>query len=362
MKRMVRKSIRNVKPYVPGKPIAEVKREMGLRNVVKLASNENPYPPSPKVLKAIQKASETVNRYPDSGCFYLRQKLAKKLKIAQDRLIFGNGSDEVIALATKVFLNETDEVIMARPSFLMYDIFSNLAGARIKSVPLTPHLDYDLTAMKKAISPKTKIIFLGNPDNPSGQYFTQRQMADFLKGIRKNILVFIDEAYYEYVDAKEYVDSIGLLKKYKNVLVTRTFSKMYGLAGLRIGYGIAHPEVISLLNRARDPFNVNAVAQAAARACLSDPSYYRKIAREVIHEREWMYDRLQTLGLDYKHSYTNFILIDLKKDAKGMTKKLMEQGVIVRNMNFCGLKNCVRVSIGRHPENKKFIKALEGIL
>ncbi len=362
MKCVAKKSILKVKPYVPGKPIEEVKREMGIRKVIKLASNENPYSPSPKVIKAIRNASVNINRYPDSGCFYLRNKLANRLKVSKDFLIFGNGSDEIISLATKVFLSDKEEVVLAKPSFLMYDIFSNISGAFIKAVPLKKDLSYDLNAMAKAITVRTKIIFLGNPDNPSGKFFTQKQLEDFLKKVPKNVLVFIDEAYYEFVNSKDYVDSVGLLKKHKNIIVSRTFSKMYGLAGLRIGYGIGHKEIIDLLNRARDPFNVNSLAQAAAVAALSDQPYYRKIAKEMNAQKTIIQKKLNELGLDHKESCTNFILIDLKKDAAKVTDRLMQKGIIVRNMNFCGWHTCIRISIGQKEENQKFLNALEGVL
>ncbi len=359
MKQSARKAILSVKPYIPGKPIEEVKRELGIRNVIKMASNENPYSPSPRVLKAIATAAAHVNRYPDSGCFYLREELAKLLNVKKDFLVFGNGSDEIIALATKVFVGEKEEVIMAKPSFLMYDIFSNISGANIKAIPLTEDRHYDLLRMKKAVTSKTRIIFLGNPDNPSGKFFTQKEMEGFLKEIPKRILVFIDEAYYEFVKDPNYVNSIGLLKKYKNVIVARTFSKMYGLAGLRIGYGIANKDIIDLMNRARDPFNVNSLAQVAAVACLKDRAYYVKIAKEISLQRTIISEGLEKLGVDYEESFTNFILIDVKDDATIITKKLMKQGVIVRNMNFCGWNNFIRISVGTHKENQKLLKALE---
>src|SRR3989344_2192893 len=274
MENSVNKNIYRVKPYVPGKPIEEVKRELGLRSVVKLASNENPFAPSPKVLKAISSASKTINRYPDGQCFYLRRELAKKLKIKPEQLIFGNGSDEVIVMAIRALIEPGDEVIVAKPSFLIYEIAAKLAGANISSVALKDFY-YDLEAMKKAVTPKTKIIFIGNPDNPAGTYVNESQIVNFLEGLSENILVFIDEAYYEYVSAKDYPDTIKLLKRFKNIIITRTFSKLYGLAGLRIGYGIASPGVIDILNRVREPFNVNSLAQEAARACLESPSYYK---------------------------------------------------------------------------------------
>ena len=361
MKHLAKKTIFNIQPYVPGRPIEDVKRELGLKEVIKLASNENPYSPSPKVIKALTQEIKNVNRYPDGGCYELRKILAKDLKVNLKQLIFGNGSDEVIVLATRAFLSEGDEVVIAKPSFLIYELASKIEGSQIKEIPLKD-FRYDLAKMKAAVTPKTRIIFLGNPDNPAGSYLTEHQVRDFLKDLSQDILVFIDEAYYEFVTEKDYVDSIALLKSYPNVIVTRTFSKMYGLAGLRIGYGVAREELIDVLNRIRDPFNVNALAQVAAVACLKDQNYYRKLAKKIQQQREFLYQSFDRLGVECVKSYTNFILINLKTDSRDMTQKLLKKGIIVRDMNGWGLKNFIRVTIGTEIENKKFLKALEELL
>lgn len=361
MRHAARKSILNVKPYIPGKPIDEVKRELGLKEVIKLASNENPFGPSPKVLSAIRKESLSLNRYPDGDCFYLRQALAKKLKVDLRQLIFGNGSDELIVMAIRAFVNEGDEVVIAKPSFLIYDIASQIAGANIKALPLKG-FRYDLEGMQRAISEKTKIIFLGNPDNPAGTFFDHKTLKTFIQSVRSDILIFIDEAYYEYVEEKSYADSLSLVSEFKNVFITRTFSKMYGLAGLRIGYGIGQEEVVDLLNRVREPFNINSLAQVAALACLNDSAYYRKIAKAIRSERQFLYKNLKRLKLHYEESYTNFILIRIQSDSTDLTKQLMKKGVIVRDMSHWGLSNYIRVTIGAPQENKRFIKVLEDLL
>jgi histidinol-phosphate aminotransferase len=361
MKNKVKKSILGVKPYIPGKPIEDVKREFGLKSVIKLASNENPYGPSPKVLKAIALQSKSLNRYPDGGCFCLREALSKKLNVDPGQLVFGNGSDEVIVFAARAFLKEGDEVVVAYPSFLIYEIASSIEGAKVNAIPLKD-FRYDLKGMIAAVNDRTKIIFLGNPDNPSGQYFTQKDMEFLLGSIRKDILVFIDEAYFEYVDEKDYVDSIGLIKKYKNVVVTRTFSKMYGLAGIRIGFGIADLEIIDLLNRVREPFNVNSIAQAAALACLNDQAYYKKIKKELFVQRKYLYNTLCKLNLDFQETCTNFILINVKSDSSKVTNDLMKKGVIIRNMDVWGMKGYIRVTIGTEKENTRFLKALESVI
>jgi histidinol-phosphate aminotransferase len=353
--------IYKIKPYVPGKPINEVKRELGLKSVIKLASNENPYPPSPKALAAMSLAAREVNRYPDGGCFLLRRILARKLNIDDDQLIFGNGSDEIIVLAVKAFATKGDDIIIAKPSFLIYEIAATLSGARLHQVPLKD-FRYDLEGMKAKVSARTKIIFIGNPDNPAGTYVTARQTEDFLRAVPKSTLVFFDEAYFEYVQAKDYPDTLNLMKKYPNVMTTRTFSKMYGLAGLRIGYGIASREIIDILNRLREPFNVNSMAQAAAVAVLGDETYYRNIAKDVGEQRQYLYRSLESMDIAYEASFTNFILIHVGGDSSQVANALLKKGVIIRDMAAWGLKGYIRVSIGSASENKRFIKTLGEIL
>ncbi len=357
--KVARNSILAIKPYVGGKPIADVKRELGLKSVIKLASNENPYPPSKKVLAAIKKASAAINRYPDGNCFELRQALAARLKVSPEQLIFGNGSDEIIVMAVKAFVRENDEVVIAKPSFLIYDLASRIAGARVREVPLQ-NFRYDLEGMKAAVNKRTKIVFIGNPDNPAGTYVTRVQLDIFLKGLSRDVLIFIDEAYFEYVRAKDYPDGIALLAKHPNVIVTRTFSKMYGLAGLRVGYGIASPALIDILNRVREPFNVNSLAQAAAVAALKDRTYYTKIAGDIEVQRQFLYRALSSMGIEYVESFTNFILV--RTGVDGTAQALLNKGVIVRDMGAWGLKGYIRVSLGTAAENKRFIKTLGEVL
>ncbi len=361
MRHIAKKHIFEVEPYRPGKPIDEVKRELHLKKVIKLASNENPYGPSPAVLKAMVKQAQSVNRYPDGGCFYLRQVLAKRLSVSKENLIFGNGSDEIIVMAIRAFVAQGEEVIIAKPSFLIYDIAARLEGAVTKAIPLKD-FRYDLEGMRDAVTSKTKLIFIGNPDNPAGTFVTQKQLVSFLKSIRRDILVFVDEAYFEFVEAKDYPDTIDMMKTYKNLVVSRTFSKIYGLAGLRIGYGIADQEIIDILNRLREPFNVNSIAQAAAIACLNDKTYYRRIGREVAEERKKLYRQLKALQLDYIDTVTNFVLVDVKQNSTQVCEALLKKGVIVRDMAFWGLQNYLRVSIGLPSENAQFIRVLKTIL
>ncbi|MFA5087805.1 MAG: histidinol-phosphate transaminase [Candidatus Omnitrophota bacterium] len=361
MKKLARKNILKIKSYVPGKPIDEVKREMGLKRVIKLASNENPFGPSPRVLRAIQQEAKELNRYPDGECYKLKKQLAKRLGVGPQQLIFGNGSDEIIVMAIRAFVDSKDEVIIAKPSFLIYEIASKAAGAKVKAVSLKD-FRYNLEAMSKAVNKRTKIIFIGNPDNPAGTYVTQNELVNFLGRLRRDVVVFIDEAYFEYVSSSDYPRSIELLKKFKNIIISRTFSKMYGLAGLRIGYGIANEEMVEILNRVRDPFNVNSLAQAAALACLKDRAYYCEVARRLNEQKNFLYEELSAMGVIFRRTATNFILINVGKDSRQVSQELLRKGLIVRDMGAWGLKNFIRLTIGREEENKTFIQALREIL
>ncbi|MDO8581193.1 MAG: histidinol-phosphate transaminase, partial [Candidatus Omnitrophota bacterium] len=302
-----------------------------------------------------------LNRYPDGDCFTLRHALSRDLKVNPQQLIFGNGSDEIIVLVVRAFIHPGDEVIIADPSFLVYNIASLIEGAKVKRVALKD-FRYDLTQMKRQITAKTKIVFIGNPDNPAGTYIRQKEMEAFLKGLPSRVLVFVDEAYYEFVKANDYVNSLGLLKRYKNLIVTRTFSKLYGLAGLRIGYGIAHQPLIDILNRVREPFNVNTLAQMAALACLKNKAYYAKLAQKIEDQKKFLYKEFNRRGISFVESWTNFILVQTKNQAPKVAGQLCRQGVIVRDMSYWGLKKYIRVTVGTPQENLRLLNALEEIL
>ncbi|MBU1853348.1 MAG: histidinol-phosphate transaminase [Candidatus Omnitrophica bacterium] len=357
---MPRKSILNIRPYKPGKPIEEVKREFGLKDVIKMASNENPFGPSPKALRAIKKALSTINRYPDGGCFYLRQALSKRLKVTKEQFIFGNGSDELIVLALRAFVNEGDEVVVARPTFLIYELASKIQGAKIKSVP-TRYFKYDLKAMKNAINKNTRLVFIANPDNPNGTYVTRYELEIFLKDIPDSVLVFIDEAYFDFVEEKDYPNGLDYISR-NNVIVARSFSKSYGLAGLRIGYGVSNSEVIRYMESVREPFNVNSVAQSAGLAALKDRKYLSKVKRMTQAGKRFLYSELKDLGLRYIPSVTNFVLVELGKNTEHICKRLLKKGVIVRNMKGWGMDTFIRVTVGRDKENRRFIQELKGII
>lgn len=358
---LARKNILNITPYEPGKPIEEVQREFGLKEVIKMASNENPLGPSPKAISAIKKNLKNLNRYPDSHSFYLKQKLARKLGIRPENLVIGNGSDEIIVLALKAFLNEGEEVVIADTTFLIYDIASQAANAKISVVPMK-NFKYDLKAMKEKISDKTKIIFIANPDNPTGTYVTENEVSSFMKAIPKNVIVFFDEAYYEFgKQQKDFPNTMKYLNK-ENVIIARTFSKTYGLSGLRIGYAISNPEFINYINRVREPFNVNMLAQIGALAALDDKVFLKKTLSNTKKGKEFLYREFDKLGLAYVPSATNFILVNIKKDCKEVFKKLLKLGIIIRDMKGWGLDTYIRVTVGTDKENKKFIKALRRVL
>lgn len=355
-----RKAVLNVKPYQPGKPIEEVKRELGLADVIKMASNENPLGPSPKAMEAIKKYLGNINMYPEGGCFYLRQAIARRLRIKPEQLIFGNGSDEIIELVLKAFVNEGDEVVVANPTFLMYEVASSVHGAKIKVVP-TRYFKYDLKAMKEAVSKNTKVVFIANPDNPNGTYVTKYELEDFLKGIPEDTIVFLDEAYYDYVEESDYPNGLDYLGK-NNLIVTRTFSKAYGLAGLRVGFGVSNTEIIKYMETVRDPFNVNSLAQIGAIGALKDKKFLSKSKKTVREGKKFLYSELKAMGVRYVPSVTNFILIELGPKSCEIAEKLLKKGVIVRNMKAWGMENFIRVTVGKESENKRFIKELKRIL
>lgn len=355
-----RKAVLNVKPYQPGKPIEEVKRELGLHDVIKMASNENSLGPSPKAVGAIKKYVGNINRYPEGGCFYLRSAVAKRLKIKPEQLIFGNGSDEIIELTLKAFVNEGDEVIVAKPTFLMYEVASTAHGAKIKIVP-TRYFKYDLKAMKDAVNKNTKVVFIANPDNPNGTYVAKHELEDFLKEVSKETIVFLDEAYSEFVEEQDYPNGLDYLGK-NNIIVTRTFSKAYGLAGLRIGYGVSNPEIIKYMETVRDPFNVNSLAQIGAIAALKDKEFLSRSKKAVREGKKFLYSELKAMGVRYVPSVTNFILIELGPKSGESAEKLLTKGVIVRNMKSWGMEKFIRVTVGKETENKRFIRELKKII
>ena len=353
----VSENIRSISPYVPGKPIEEVERELGITGTIKLASNENPLGPSPKAVSAVKKVLEGLNRYPDGSGFYLSQALAKQYGVEPGQVILGNGSNELIELVVRTFVQSGDEIVSADPSFVVYKMITQAAGGTNVIVPCKD-MRHDLDAMAERITPKTKIVFVANPNNPTGTMNTKAEMDRFLARVPDHVIVAVDEAYFEYVTHADYPDSLDYLKEGKNILVLRTFSKIYGLAGLRIGYGITSTEIAELMNKVRQPFNTNSLAQVAALAALSDRKHVEKSVAVNNEGKQFLYQSFQQLGISYVPTEANFILFETAQDAKDVFNALMKQGVIIRPM---GPKR-LRVTIGLPEENKRFVAELEKIV
>jgi histidinol-phosphate aminotransferase len=350
--------IKSIQPYVPGKPIEELERELGIKDSIKLASNESPLGPSPLVLKTLRKSLGDVHRYPDGGCYFLRDALSDSLGLSPDELIFGNGSNEVIELAVRTFLRPGDEAIMASPSFVVYSMIMQAAGGKNIMVPLN-NWCHDLRAMASNITERTRIVFIANPNNPTGTINTNAEMDSFMKQVPEGVLVVLDEAYYEYVTSPDYADSLRYLRQGKDILILRTFSKIYGLAGLRIGYGIAKSSILADMNRVRQPFNINSLAQKAARAALQDREHLMKAKKINEKGKRYLYRELKAMNVQCVPSETNFIYIVLPGDfATTLHLDLLKQGVIVRPMG----SREIRVTVGLQRENKRFIEAMKGYL
>jgi histidinol-phosphate aminotransferase len=351
-----RAAIRGLTGYQPGKPIDEVKRELGLRSVIKLASNENALGPSPKAVAAVRRAAASVHRYPDATGHELKRALGAHLGVEPSWICLGNGSDELLVLALRAFVEPGDEVVVAEPTFLIYALAAQACGARVVRVPLKS-LRYDLPAMRAAITERTKLVFIANPDNPTGTYVTQQELARFLDGLPEQIVVVLDEAYYEFADASDFPQSLPTARR-APILVTRTFSKAYGLAGLRVGYGIAQPPVTRALEAVREPFNVNSLAQAGARAALADRAFLRRTVRAAVDGKRQLARELSALGLEVVPSQTNFVLVRTGPGAATLAQALLQQGVIVRDMRAWKLDGYVRITVGTPAEHQRLLRAV----
>jgi histidinol-phosphate aminotransferase len=355
---LVNPHIRELQPYEPGKPIEEVERELGISSSVKLASNENPNGPSPRAVEAILAAVAGIHRYPDGANFALRRRLAEYLAVGEEQLIFGAGADEVLELLVKTFLSPGDEAVMAWPSFAMYPIVTMGMGGIPMRIPLDGDLQHDLPAMARAVGEQTKIVFLCNPNNPTGTSFGAGALNDFIATIPEHVVLVIDEAYGEFVRREDFPDSLALLEARPATIVLRTFSKIDGLAGLRVGYGVGSPELIGFLERARHPFNVNQLAEAAALAAIDDEEHRGRTRELNAKGIEYLTAELVALGFEVWPSDANFILV---KTGMGYYEALLERGVIVRPMTGFGLPECIRISIGTVEENEKFVLAMNSV-
>jgi histidinol-phosphate aminotransferase len=353
----VPENIKSISPYIPGKPIEELERELGISGSIKLASNENPLGPSPKAIAAIKKAVEGLNRYPDGSGYYLSRALAGKHEVDLGQIIIGNGSNELIELVVRTFVQPGDEIVSADPSFVVYTMIAQAAGGTNSVVPCKD-MRHDLDAMAARITPKTRIVFIANPNNPTGTMNSRAEMDRFMASVPDHVIVAMDEAYYEYVTHADYPDSLEYLKAGRNVLVLRTFSKVHGLAGLRIGYGITTPEIAALMNKVRQPFNTNALAQVGALAALADRKHVEKSIAINNEGKQLLYQTFQRLGISYVPTEANFIMFETRLDGRELYATLLKQGVIIRPMSG----NWLRVTIGMPAENARFVSELEKAL
>lgn len=351
--------VRAIAPYQPGKPIAELAREMHLaeEDIVKLASNENPLGASPRALAAMENVLLEIARYPDGNGFLLKSALAEKYGVALNQIVLGNGSNDLLELAARAFLAPGASAIYSQYAFAVYPLATQAAGARGIETPARDY-GHDLKAMLEAISDDTRVIFIANPNNPTGTLLGSAELEHFLDQVPQTVLVVLDEAYTEYLPEAQRSNSIGWLKKHPNLLITRTFSKAYGLAGLRVGFALAHPEVVDLLNRVRQPFNVNSMAQAAAVAAMQDEAFLEECVKINRTGMEQIITGITQMGLSYIPSAGNFVAVKVG-NAAAINHSLLKQGVIVRPIANYGMPEFLRVSIGLEAENARFLQALE---
>ncbi|WP_372880085.1 histidinol-phosphate transaminase [Psychromonas sp.] len=353
--------VQKLHPYQAGKPTSELERELGISNIVKLASNENPLGLSAKVKAALQKELAELTRYPDANGFYLKQALADKYQINLNQVTLGNGSNDLLELVARAFVNPENEVIFAQFAFVVYPIVTQAIGAKAVVVPAKDY-GHDLDAMAAVISPATKLIFIANPNNPTGTFLEADEISAFLSRVPEDVLVVLDEAYFEYAAQDRRGNAIALIEQFPNLIVTRTFSKAYGLAGLRVGYSVSNPQIADILNRVRQPFNCNALALKAAETVLQDQDYLQE---SVLLNNQGMADLtafLSEYGLQYIPSMGNFITVNVGQSGDLVYQDLLQEGVIVRPIGGYGLPEHLRISIGSHAENQRFKQALVKVL
>lgn len=349
--------VRELAPYQPGKPIEELEREYGVTNAIKLASNENPLGPSPRALDAARAALSDLARYPDGNGFTLKRALSGKLGVDISQITLGNGSNDILEFSARAFVGAGDEVVFSAHAFAVYPIVTQAVGARAV-VTRARNWGHDLAAMRAAIGERTRLVFIANPNNPTGTWLRRAELESFLASVPAHVIVVLDEAYFEFVHEPEYPDGAKWLDRFPNLIVARTFSKAYGLAGLRVGYGLSSPAVADVLNRVRQPFNVNSVALAAATAALSDGEHVARTVRQNAEGMRRLTDGFRALGLDYIPSVGNFVCVDLGRPAMPAYEALLREGVIVRPVANYGMPNHLRVTVGMPAENERFLSAL----
>jgi len=354
--------LKKISPYKPGRPIEEVARILDLKGeIIKLASNENPLGPSPLAVQALTKALTESNLYPDDICFYLKKKLAERIGVEPGNLFVGNGSVEILPLVTLAYLGPQHNAVASQSAFIWFKIAAQIAAGELVEVPMRDYR-HDLKAMLKAIKKNTRLVYIANPNNPTGTIVTRAELEDFFKNVPEDVLVIMDEAYFEYIDDPDYPDSSQYLREGRNILILRTFSKVYGLAGVRLGYGIAAPDVIASLSRLRVSFNVNRLSQVAGMAALDDHEHVEKSRRTNEAGKKYLYEAYRKLGLFYLPTYANFIFVDFGKDSQVIFESLQKKRVITRTIKEYGFPHALRITIGTETQNQKLIKALGEIL
>ena len=359
--RLATRGVKGLSPYEPGKPISELEREYGVRAAIKLASNENPLGPSVQAVEAAIAAMNELARYPDGNGFALKQSLAEQLDVEPERITLGNGSNDVLDLIARTFAGDKREVVYSAYAFAVYALVTQAVGA---AAVVTPACEWghDLNAMLRAVTERTRLVFIANPNNPTGSWVDAQSLERFIDALPKHVLVIVDEAYAEYIDLPDYPNCIAWVDRYPNLIVTRSFSKAYGLAGLRVGYSVSHPEVADLLNRVRQPFNVNSVALAAARAALYDSEHLKRSVEVNRHGMRQLTAAFERMGLNYIPSAGNFVSVDVGQPATEINEGLLRNGVIVRPVASYGMPSHLRVSVGLERENRRFLTALQKVL
>ncbi|MDM5334008.1 histidinol-phosphate transaminase [Ureibacillus composti] len=353
-----RKALNDIKPYIPGKPLWEVQEELGLKEVIKLASNENPLGPSPKALDALKSGLSEINRYPDAHAVKLKSVIASRLSLSSHQLIITNGADELITLISETFLESDDEIIVPFPSFSEYDFGAHLMGAKVVPVSLDEHYQFNIDSILAAVTDKTKLIYICSPNNPTGTYLPKSRLETLLDLLPKHILVVFDSAYSHFATNEDYTDGLEYVRIGYPIIVLQTFSKIYGLAGIRVGFGVAPESIIQSILRVKEPFNVNSLAQIAAAAAIADEEHIARSKQVNTEGRELLYKFLHALGLHYTESMSNFILVKFGTVAKEIYDDLLSHGIIVRYGDTWGMPEHIRISIGTQDENSKLIVAI----
>ncbi len=359
---LARRNVEEIRPYVPGKPVEEVRRELGLSgNIIKLASNENPLGPSPLAVKAMRKALKRTHFYPEDGAYYLTRALARRHGVGEDQILIANGSVEVMYYLTTAFANPGESVAMNDQAFILYRIVTKVADARRIAPPLKNYT-HDLAAIALAIEPDTKVVFIANPNNPTGTMNTQEEAEEFMAVVPPNVIVVWDEAYREYIDRPDYPDTMRYIREGRNVVILRTFSKIFGLAGLRVGYAIGKPEIIAALRKVRVPFNVATLGQEGCLAALDDEAHIQRSKAMNAEGREFLYKAFDRLGIFHVPSVANFVYVDVGRDSLPVFQALQREGVIIRPIKEYDFPNSFRASVGTPRQNRKLIRALKKVL